>query len=110
MTLSPPSPMNTLRFCSDSTPTMNTTAEVRVRQPSISSTLASTDTAYTSSNHSVESDHIRTLNASFESVSRCARSQLHGPSGPYSSRRCGNSRSRKNSQVAENPIRTTALW
>ncbi|CAM5258503.1 hypothetical protein SGLAM104S_02043 [Streptomyces glaucescens] len=31
--------MNTLRFCSDSTPTMNSTDMVRVRQPSISSRL-----------------------------------------------------------------------
>ncbi len=37
--------MNTLRFCSDSTPAMNTTDIARVRQPSISSTLDSTDTA-----------------------------------------------------------------
>lgn len=44
-TLSPPSPMKTLRFCSESTPIMNSTDMVRVRQPSRSSTLLSTATA-----------------------------------------------------------------
>jgi len=44
-TLSPPSPRKTLRFCSDSTPTMNISAEVRVRQPSSSEALASTANA-----------------------------------------------------------------
>jgi hypothetical protein len=43
--LSPPSPTKTLRFCSDSTPTMNSTEAVRVRQPSTSSAADSTATA-----------------------------------------------------------------
>jgi hypothetical protein len=45
MTLSPPSPTKMLRFCSDSTPIMNSSAAVLVRQPSSSIAAATTATA-----------------------------------------------------------------
>ncbi|CAM5705831.1 hypothetical protein SALBM217S_09689 [Streptomyces griseoloalbus] len=44
-TLSPPSPMKTLRFCRERTPTMNSAVMVRVRQPSSSNRLNSTASA-----------------------------------------------------------------
>lgn len=85
MTLSPPSPMKMLRFCRESTPTMKTTDVARVRQPVISSAADTRVSAYTVSNQAVLSDHIRTVKASLLVMSRRAMSQLHGPSGPYSS-------------------------
>ncbi|CAM5396167.1 hypothetical protein SCALM49S_09108 [Streptomyces californicus] len=95
-TLSPPSPMKMLRFCTESTPTMKSTDIVRVRHPSISAVADSSVIAYTTSNQTVLSDHMRTENASLPSVSRRASSQCHGLSGPYSSWRFGTSRTRKN--------------
>lgn len=94
-TLSPPSPMKMLRFCTESTPTMKRTDMVRVRHPSSSAAADSSVRAYTASNQTVLSVHIRTEKASLPFVSWRARSQCHGLSGPYSSWRLGNSRSRK---------------
>ncbi|CAM5339236.1 hypothetical protein SMICM304S_10562 [Streptomyces microflavus] len=88
--------MKTLRFCTESTPTMKRTDMVRVRHPRSRAAAESTVSAYTASNQRVLSDQRRTEKASFPAVSRRARSQCHGLSGPYSSWRCGSSRSRKN--------------
>lgn len=109
MTLSPPSPTKIDRFCSDSTPIMNSTEATRVCQPRSSSRLERTATAYTSSNHRVESDHMSSVKAWFPSINCFAMPQSHGACGPYNSRRCGSSRRRKSSQVPEKPIRTTAV-
>ncbi len=67
--LSPPSPTKTLRFCSESTPTMKSTHMVRVRHPSANSALESTAIAYTASNPTRPSDHISTVNAPVPSIS-----------------------------------------
>lgn len=74
--------MKTLRFCSESTPTMNSTDIARVRQPSSSSAPESSASAYTTSNQPRPSDHIRAVNAPLVSISCRASSQSQGLSGP----------------------------
>ncbi|MEU3971676.1 hypothetical protein [Streptomyces bacillaris] len=74
---------------------MKRTDIVRVRHPRSRAAAESTVSAYTASNQSTLSVQSRTEKASLPAVSCRARSQCHGLSGPYSSWRCGTSRSRK---------------